>query len=84
MEQHGVVGLIADRTRESPEIDKLMRELGNTGLAIPFYAIFPGDGRPPITFEDVPLRQKVLLERLREAVSTSSPATGSTASGAYR
>jgi hypothetical protein len=45
-------------------------ELGNTGLAIPFYAIYPAGGGEPITFSDVPLLQEKLLGYLRQAVAT--------------
>lgn len=52
VEKNGVVTLRAD-TKNGPteEIEKLMIELGNTGRGIPFYAVFPGDGRQTITFD---------------------------------
>ena len=66
MVKNGVEGLTADLSEDAPHIDKLMTELGRDGGGIPFYAIFPGDGRPPITF-DGPLSQGGLLEKLGEA-----------------
>jgi thiol:disulfide interchange protein DsbD len=65
---HGIQFLIADKTKPSPEIDALLVELGNTIKAVPFYAIFPGDGRDPIVFNDVPLLEDTLIDRLEMAV----------------
>lgn len=70
LEENNVEVLVADLTEPAPEIDELMMTLGNTGKAIPFYAIFPADGGEPITFSDVPLRQKTLLGYLKQAVTT--------------
>jgi thiol:disulfide interchange protein DsbD len=66
MRENGIAGLIADKTEESPEIDRLMLELGHSSLGIPLYAIYPSDGRPPIVFSGF-LTENTLLERLREA-----------------
>ncbi len=66
MKQHGIVGLTADFSDESPEIEQLMRDLGRAGNALPFYAVFPGDGQPPLTFDGV-LTQGRLLDKLKEA-----------------
>jgi hypothetical protein len=69
LEEHNIQVLVADKSDTAPEIDQLMVELGNEATAIPFYAIYPGDGRPPITFSDVPLTQEKLLNKLEEAIS---------------
>lgn len=69
MADNDIVPLIADLTKPNPEADQLLEELGNTGKAIPFYAIFPADGRPPIVFSDVPLLQSALIERLETAIA---------------
>ncbi len=66
MKQQGIVGLTADFSDESPEIEQLMRDLGRAGNALPFYAVFPGDGQPPLTFDGV-LTQGRLLDKLKEA-----------------
>ncbi len=66
MRETGVVGLIADKTEDSPEIDRLMLELGHSSLGIPLYAIYPGDGRPPIVFKGL-LTKAGLLDRLKTA-----------------
>ncbi len=42
LESHGVVALLADKTDEVPEIDRLLGELGNPTHAIPFLAFFSG------------------------------------------
>ena len=66
MRENGIVGLIADKTEEAPEIDRLMLELGHSSLGIPLYALYPSDGRPPIVFSGL-LTEGTLLDRLREA-----------------
>jgi suppressor for copper-sensitivity B len=58
--QLNVVTLKADKTQASPEIDKLLVELGNAGRVIPFYAIYPGRGGNPITFGGLISQQQVL------------------------
>lgn len=56
----------ADKTNKSPMIDDLLVELGNEAKAIPFFAIFPGDGGRPIVHPG-PLTQGKVLEMLEEA-----------------
>ena len=55
-----MVAIKADKTQESPEIDQLLVELGNTGRGIPFYAVYPGRGGDPITFDGLITQQQVL------------------------
>ncbi len=43
VEAEGIVTLKADKTHTAPEVDELLRQLGNKGGSIPFYAIFPAD-----------------------------------------
>ena len=66
MQQHGFTGLVADKTRKSPEIDKLMVELGNAARAVPFYAIYPRSGGSAITLLG-PITQQQLLDALENA-----------------
>lgn len=40
---HEIVTLKADKTKPSPEIDALLKQLGNKATTIPFYAVFPAD-----------------------------------------
>jgi thiol:disulfide interchange protein len=67
VEELGVVTLKADKTRDAPEVDALLRELGNTGAAIPFYAVFPGNGGDPIVHNKALLTQGQIAEMLRQA-----------------
>ena len=66
MKAHGMIGLTADFSDESEEIEQLMQDLGRQGNALPFYAIFPGQGGSPITFDGV-LTQGRLLDKLKQA-----------------
>jgi len=67
VEKNHVVTLQAHTNKDSlEEIQALMDELGNTGHGIPFLAIFPGSGGPPITF-DGPLAQQTVLNALKKA-----------------
>ena len=66
--------LVADYTDYSPEIQQLMKELGNEAAAIPFYAVFPGQGGPPQTFTGFPLTQGKLIEHLDEALNNQDVA----------
>lgn len=61
-----VVTLKADKTQKSPEIDKLLVELGNAGRVIPFYAVYPGRGGDPITFGGL-ISQQQVLDALEQA-----------------
>lgn len=63
-----VVALKADQTNKAPEAEELLVELGNPLAMIPFYAIFPGDGREPIVMKGVISQSKVLL-----ALETAGP-----------
>lgn len=70
---NGIYSLVADLSEEEStqfsEATQLLKQLGNTSQAIPFYAIYPaGDGKP-VVFSDVPLTQGNVLEKLRAAVS---------------
>lgn len=58
--------LIADMTRDFPEANELLSELGNTEKAIPYLAIYPGDGRDPIILEG-PILQGQIVDALNQA-----------------
>ena len=66
VEQNGIVTIKADKSLAEKEVDELLRKLGNTRGAIPFYAIFPA-GRPnePILLDGL-LTQKRILEALQQ------------------
>lgn len=63
---NGVRTLKADMTKKAPEIDRLLAELGNEKLFIPFYAVYPADGRSPITLKG-PITQWKIGKVLAEA-----------------
>ncbi len=67
VDSNNVVTLIADMTEESPEANELLKRLGNTAQAIPYFAVFPAE-RPdePILFDGVLLPQQV-IDALRQA-----------------
>jgi len=50
VDQNDVKTLKADKTGESPEIDRLLVELGNTAKSIPFYAVYHPDQDEAIAF----------------------------------
>lgn len=66
VDENEIVTLVADKTHASDEIDQLLVALGNKAKAIPFYAIYPGDGRPVITLDGL-VSEKKIIEALREA-----------------
>lgn len=70
-----MVTIKADKTRENPAIDKLLRLLGNPKGTLPFYAIFPADNpNKPIIFADGIVTQSQILEALEKA-GPSKPTT---------
>jgi hypothetical protein len=77
VQKNGVVPLKADKSGDAPDVDALLVELGNIGKGIPFYAIFPGDGRSPILFDGF-LTQNQVIEKLKEA-GPSKPRAEATA-----
>ncbi len=58
--KHGVVRIRADKTHKNEAVDQLLVELGNEGRAIPFLAIYPGNGDPPILFDGLITEGQVL------------------------
>ena len=61
MKDKGIVGLVADKTSFAPEIDELLVQLGNRSAAIPFYAIYPPEGKPFILMGPVTQNQILLI-----------------------
>ena len=53
-------------TSQIDEINRLLVELGNAGKGIPFYAIFPGNGDAPITFDGL-LSTEGVINRFEQA-----------------
>ncbi len=76
---NGVITLQADKTKPSPEIDGFLRELGNADAIIPYLAIFPADGRDPITLLGKISQEQVLAELKKAGPSKKAPTSSSTA-----
>ncbi len=68
VEELGVVAIRANRPFAPDAIKALMKELGNEGGAIPFYAIYPGDAseKSVKTFDGL-ITKKFVITALREA-----------------
>ena len=50
----GIVALRADKTEPAPEVDQLLKQLGNNSASIPFYAVFPENNpAQPVTLEGI-------------------------------
>ena len=64
--KNGVVTIQADKTHAAPEVDKFLEELGNKAKAIPFIAVFPGNGSKPILLDGI-VTQKTVLDALKQA-----------------
>jgi thiol:disulfide interchange protein DsbD len=74
IESNGITVLIADKTTESPEIEALLDELGNTSGTIPYYAIYPPGGGEPVVFNDIPLTPTKLLDYFEQALGGAAGA----------
>ena len=62
----GIVALKADKTEPAPEVDQLLRQLGNNSASIPFYAVFP-DKNPaqPITLDGIFSSPEAFIDALK-------------------
>jgi hypothetical protein len=76
VEENRIATLQAFRTDNSPEVDDMLVRLGNTGGALPFYAIFPAENaNRPILRDGVFLSPKRIIEALKEAGPSRGAAT---------
>ena len=66
VDENEIITLVADKTHDNDEIDDLLIALGNEAKAIPFYAIYPADGQPPITLDGL-VSESQIIEALKEA-----------------
>lgn len=70
---HNVVLMRADWTNQDPEITRALEELGRNG--VPVYALYPGDGSPPVLLPEI-LTRDIVLDALAdlpgEAVTDAS------------
>ncbi len=80
VDKNGIVTLKADKSSSAADdIKTLLTALGNTGGAIPFYAIFPADDpNSPITFDGI-LTNAGVIEKLKQAGPSKSHAGATTA-----
>jgi thiol:disulfide interchange protein len=76
VEENEVIPIKADKTRDAPDVDALLIELGNLGRTLPYVAIYPADGSRPIIL-DGPITQGSVLDALKQAGPSkkSDPAT---------
>ena len=67
VEANGIATLQADKTGSAPNVDALLRSLGNANAGIPFYAIFPaGEPNKPILLDGILTRSRI-IDALRKA-----------------
>ncbi len=60
-----IVAFRADKTEPAPEVDRLLKQLGNNSASIPFYAVFPKDNpSKPITLDGVFSSPKAFLSAI--------------------
>lgn len=78
IESKKIVALKADKTGKAPEVDALLRDLGNPSGAIPYLAIYPKDGSKPIILRNL-ITQSQVIEALKEADSRGSATPAATA-----
>ena len=60
---NNIVLLKADKSNEAPEVDALLRELGNSLTAIPYYGLFQPSAEP-IHFDGVYFTPESFLNQL--------------------
>ena len=73
MREQGIIGLIADKSEDAPDVDALLSELGNPGGTIPFYAVFPASGGEPILLDGVLTGGRLLAALEQAGPSTTQP-----------
>ena len=63
VESNDVIVLKADKSKDSPEVDQLLQELGNSTKAIPYYALMRPD-ESPVHFNGVFLSPSLFLDQM--------------------
>ena len=69
-ESNDVLVLKADKSQDSPEVDQLLQELGNSTKAIPYYALIQ-PGETPVHFDGVYLTPSLFLNELEPGTPQS-------------
>ena len=68
----GIKALKADKTTDAPEIDQLLKALGNSNTQIPFYAVFPAKTpNQPQTYSGLFFSADHFLNEIRGVASDS-------------
>ena len=68
VDSNRVVTLKADKTQPAPEVDELLKLLGNQAGSIPFYAIFPAENpNRPILLDGLFTSSQRILDALKKA-----------------
>ena len=63
VESNDVIVLKADKSSDSPEVDQLLLELGNSSKAIPYYALLRPD-ESPVHFNGVFRSPSLFLDQM--------------------
>ena len=67
IEANGIATVKADKTGSAPNVDALLRSLGNANAGIPFYAVFPaGEPNKPILLDGI-LTPSRIIDALKRA-----------------
>lgn len=69
-EEHGVVALKADKDK-MPGVNELLKKLGNTATAIPYYAIYSPGWDEPRHFGGTALTPGIVQEIIEEATEAA-------------
>ncbi len=70
VDELGIVTLRADKTEANPEVDEMLRLLGNRAGSIPFYAVFPAhDPGKPILLDGIFTSPERITSALKKARS---------------
>ncbi len=64
-----VVAMRADKTAPNPDVDSLLRKLGNSSASIPFYAVFPArEPNKPIVMDGLYSSPEPFVTRIQSAL----------------
>jgi hypothetical protein len=67
--ENKIVALKAMRDKNS-EVDPFLAEIGNTGLGIPYYAVFVPGAAEPTQFDGIFLQSDTVLNKIKPAVAS--------------
>ena len=86
LDEMNAIRLKADLTKPNPELEQLLKELGNDKATVPYYAFYPRGGASPVTFDGSLATSESLLEKLAPPAGhgAADDRQASTTSGGYR